>query len=95
MLSPSHTSEQIQAHLYQSFLTGATSDVSLRCTGSWSAVYALHKVVLIQAGFFRSLFTSGWRESWGTKDTVDTINLRFDDPNITRAGELYLSLFRI
>ncbi|KAF9512755.1 hypothetical protein BS47DRAFT_1393914 [Hydnum rufescens UP504] len=87
MHSPSHTSEQIQAHLYKSFLNGATSDVSLRCTGSWSAVYALHRVVLIQAGFFRSLFTNGWRESSNNKDTVDTIHLKFDDPNITRAGE--------
>lgn len=89
MLSPVHSSNQIQAHLYQSFLSGATSDVSLRCTGSWSAVYSLHRVVLIQAGFFRSLFTNGWKESSRIDSPVDTIQLRFDDPNITRAGGFF------
>ncbi|KAH9920275.1 uncharacterized protein B0H18DRAFT_607131 [Fomitopsis serialis] len=77
----------LQNHLYQSFLTRKTADVALRIRGSWHAIYRLHRVVLIQA----SLFTAGFAESksklWGRHFELDVIDIVFDDPNITRAGE--------
>ena len=76
-LGPSAT--DIQSHLYNSFITASTHDVAIRVEGSWTAVYKLHRVVLIQSvrgtlidtshahtplqGFFRSLFTAGFLES--------------------------------
>ncbi|KAI0762556.1 hypothetical protein C8Q74DRAFT_161544 [Fomes fomentarius] len=39
----------LQSHLYASFLQRKTADVALRISGSWHAVYKLHRVVLIQA----------------------------------------------
>ncbi|KAI0035240.1 hypothetical protein K488DRAFT_43670 [Vararia minispora EC-137] len=85
------TSNDLQAHLYHAFLNHSLPDVSLRVTGgSWSATYKLHRVVLIQSGFFRSLFTGGFAESSSLalnsltpKDEIDVV---FDDTNITRAG---------
>ncbi|KAJ3864587.1 hypothetical protein EV359DRAFT_40753 [Lentinula novae-zelandiae] len=56
-------SSVIQSHLYNSFLSGQTSDVSIRISGAFSATYRLHRVVLIQAGFWRDLFTGGFVES--------------------------------
>ena len=47
MNSPGPT--EIQAHLFSSFIEGRTADVALRIKGTWSAIYKLHKVVLIQA----------------------------------------------
>ena len=70
-------------HLYDSFLHGRTADVILRVVGTWSAIYRLHRVVLIQAGFFRSLFTSGFEEAVSERKEVEVI---FDDINITRAA---------
>lgn len=45
-------------------------------------------------GFFQSLFTAGFAESKTKLSTVrrsepDTIDIVFDDPNITRAGEYF------
>ncbi|EED81494.1 predicted protein [Postia placenta Mad-698-R] len=85
------TPADLQSHLYQSFLTRKTADVALRVRGSWHAIYKLHRVILIQAGFFQSLFTSGFVESKAKlassrraePDVIDIIV--FDDPNITRA----------
>ncbi|KAG6857655.1 hypothetical protein H0H87_010224 [Tephrocybe sp. NHM501043] len=82
----------LQNHLYTSFLEGSTADVALRVHGSWDAIYKLHRVVLIQSGFFRSLFTAGFAESTpriGSGTGLDEIVIRFDDPNITRAARLY------
>ncbi|KAJ3894942.1 hypothetical protein GG344DRAFT_40003 [Lentinula edodes] len=56
-------SSVIQSHLYNSFLSGQTSDVCIRISGAFSATYRLHRVVLIQAGFWRDLFTGGFVES--------------------------------
>ncbi|ESK96785.1 hypothetical protein Moror_6657 [Moniliophthora roreri MCA 2997] len=70
-------------HLYDSFLHAQTSDISIRASGSWSATYRLHRVVLIQSGFFRSLFTSGFQESLSEKKDIEVV---FDDRNITRAA---------
>ncbi len=48
--SPTRPSpSDLQSHLYASFLQRKTADVALRISGSWHAVYKLHRVVLIQA----------------------------------------------
>lgn len=44
-----HPPRNLQDHLYTSFLEGSTADVALHISGSWQAVYKLHRVVLIQA----------------------------------------------
>ena len=44
-----HSPRNLQDHLYVSFLEGSTADVALHISGSWQAVYKLHRVVLIQA----------------------------------------------
>ncbi|KAI1786288.1 hypothetical protein LXA43DRAFT_72308 [Ganoderma leucocontextum] len=88
--SPTRPSpNDLQSHLYASFLQRKTADVALRISGSWHAVYKLHRVILIQAGFFQSLFTSGFSESKSSRYRMDPdcIDIVFDDPNITRAGE--------
>ncbi|OBZ79877.1 hypothetical protein A0H81_00294 [Grifola frondosa] len=96
-LTPASTSSSrpsptdLQSHLYDSFLHRKTADVALRVRGSWNAVYKLHRVVLIQAGFFQALFTSGFLESSSRLTShrlgPEYIDIVFDDPNITRAGE--------
>ena len=44
------SSSDIQAHLYNAFLTRSLPDVALNVQGrAWHAVYHAHKVVLIQA----------------------------------------------
>ncbi|KAI0666226.1 hypothetical protein C8Q78DRAFT_984566 [Trametes maxima] len=87
--SPTRPSpNDLQSHLYASFLQRKTADVALRISGSWHAVYRLHRVILIQAGYFQSLFTSGFSESKaGHQRRVDSeyIDIVFDDLNITRA----------
>ncbi|KAG6837212.1 hypothetical protein H0H93_013080 [Arthromyces matolae] len=83
------SASDIQNHLYTSFLEGSTADVALRVHGSWNAIYKLHRVVLIQSGFFRSLFTAGFAESsprLGSTSIPEEIVIYFDDPNITRAA---------
>lgn len=86
--SPSHTPQLLQNHLYEAFLSGETADISLRVSGSWNATYRLHRIVLTQAGFFRSLFTSGFLEGSPNASVVQgEVRVRFDhDPNITRAA---------
>ncbi|OSD05794.1 hypothetical protein PYCCODRAFT_1361643 [Trametes coccinea BRFM310] len=83
------TPNDLQSHLYASFLQRKTADVALRISGSWHAVYRLHRVILIQAGFFQSLFTSGFSESKGKhsghRGDPEFIDIVFDDLNITRA----------
>ncbi|KAG7087612.1 hypothetical protein E1B28_013561 [Marasmius oreades] len=73
----------LAGHLYDSFLHGYTADVILRVAGTWCAIYRLHRVVLIQAGFFRTLFTSDFEEAKSEKKEIDLV---FDDTNITRAA---------
>ncbi|RPD81559.1 hypothetical protein L226DRAFT_450178 [Lentinus tigrinus ALCF2SS1-7] len=94
--SPSRPSPgDLQSHLYTSFLQRKTADVALRISGSWHAVYKLHRVILIQAGFFQSLFTSGFSESTSKFSShrvgPDYIDVVLDDPNITRAGEICIA----
>ncbi|KAF9478715.1 hypothetical protein BDN70DRAFT_879632 [Pholiota conissans] len=87
---PGPSATDIQTHLYNSFLHASTYDVALRVSGTWSAIYKLHRVVLIQSGFFRSLFTSGFAESSvrlvNLRNGTDEITVVFDDRNITRAA---------
>lgn len=121
VLSPPPTPRgNIQAHLYEAFINGETCDVSLICVGAapssrangrsapgWRASYESHRVILIQAGYFRSLFTAGFAESQTSSASPNAKNggrsransyaeldvrLRFDDPNITRAGMWYQSV---
>ena len=47
-----HSPRNLQDHLYASFLEGSTADVALHISGSWNAVYRLHRVILIQAVSF-------------------------------------------
>lgn len=49
MNSPGPTATDIQSHLYNSFIQGSTHDVAIRVSGNWSALYKLHRVVLIQS----------------------------------------------
>jgi hypothetical protein len=49
VVSPVPRPAEFQAHIYDSFLQGRTSDVTLRIRGSWHAIYKFHRVVLIQA----------------------------------------------
>ncbi|KAI0307502.1 hypothetical protein B0F90DRAFT_1620846 [Multifurca ochricompacta] len=91
--SPVPPPAEFQAHIYNSFLQGKTSDVTLRIRASWDAVYKFHRVVLIQAEFFRHLFTGGFVESEGKDSSLRSsvpspIEVVFDDTNITRAGTL-------
>ncbi|KAF8641205.1 hypothetical protein AX17_000840 [Amanita inopinata Kibby_2008] len=88
--SPGPSAHDIQSHLYLAFLEAKTADIALRVSGSWNAIYKLHRVVLIQSGFFRSLFTAGFSESVPRLHShqlgPDPIDLVFDDRNITRAA---------
>ncbi|KAI0638951.1 hypothetical protein C8Q77DRAFT_1045670 [Trametes polyzona] len=94
--SPTRPSpNDLQSHLYASFLQRKTADVALRISGSWNAVYRLHRVVLIQAGYFQSLFTSGFSESRAKRSShradSEYIDIVFDDLNITRAGKVCIA----
>lgn len=64
-----HSTRSLQDHLYVSFLEGSTADVALHISGSWSAVYKLHRVILIQAvGLFPHLISVA-ALNWGTTAT--------------------------
>lgn len=82
------SASDIRSHLYSSLLEARTTDVALRVRGSWKAVYRLHRVVLIQAGFFQSLFTAGFLESshGPNSDSLANVDVAFDDANITRSA---------
>lgn len=48
--SPVPRPSEFQAHIYNSFLQGRTSDVAIRISGaSWDAIYNFHRIILIQA----------------------------------------------
>ena len=47
--SPVPRPSEFQTHIYNSFLQGRTTDVTLRIHASWNAIYNCHRVVLIQA----------------------------------------------
>ncbi|KAF9140108.1 hypothetical protein BGX30_007007 [Mortierella sp. GBA39] len=57
---------------------GTGSDISLRAFGK---TYRLHRLILLQATFFENMLQGPWQEK--SKDTVD---MTFDDPNITQEG---------
>ncbi|KAJ6519396.1 hypothetical protein C8R45DRAFT_1117854 [Mycena sanguinolenta] len=81
------SADDIQRHLYASLLHARTPDVTLHVRASWHATYKLHRVILIQAGFFSSLFTAGFAEERKSEE----IDIVFDDTNITRAGLLCIA----
>ncbi|KAF9072661.1 hypothetical protein BDP27DRAFT_1445421 [Rhodocollybia butyracea] len=99
-------SSDIQSHLYNSFLTRQTSDVCIHISGAFNAIYRLHRVVLIQAGFWKSLFTGGFSESEAKKNSrqetnsynsslsEEVVHVVLDDRNITRAA-FELSIARL
>ncbi|KAH7883965.1 hypothetical protein F5I97DRAFT_1814280 [Phlebopus sp. FC_14] len=85
------SSVDLQQHIYNSLLESRTADIALHVRGShWEAVYKLHRVVLIQSGFFSSLFTAGFLESSPKLGSQirgpEEVDIVFDDRNITRAG---------
>ncbi|EGN92679.1 hypothetical protein SERLA73DRAFT_127272 [Serpula lacrymans var. lacrymans S7.3] len=88
--SPGLSPVDLQHHIYNSLLESKTADIALHVRGTWEAVYRLHRVVLIQSGFFSSLFTAGFLESSHKFSThrrgPDEIDIQFDDRNITRAA---------
>lgn len=51
----------LPSHMYRSFLTGSCADVRITIK-QWNVAYRFHKVVLVQAGFFDSLFLGGFSE---------------------------------
>ncbi|KAM6498325.1 hypothetical protein JOM56_006273 [Amanita muscaria] len=90
LLLSTTSANELQTHLYTAFLGRRTADVALRIRGAWCAVYNLHRVVLIQSGFFRSLFTAGFSEATPRLHShqfgAEEIEVIFDDHNITRAA---------
>ncbi|KAG9314709.1 hypothetical protein JVU11DRAFT_5518 [Chiua virens] len=78
-LSPAH----LQQHIYNSLVHARTPDVVLNVSGTWTARYKLHRIVLIQSGFFSSLFTAGFLES-SSSPGLQHVDIVFDDCNITR-----------
>ncbi|KAG0699747.1 hypothetical protein DFH29DRAFT_935664 [Suillus ampliporus] len=84
------SSVDLQHHIYNSLLESRTADVALHVHGTWEAIYKLHRVVLIQSGFFSSLFTAGFLESSPKLRShlrgPEEIDVIFDDRNITRAA---------
>ena len=62
--SPPHP---LSTHLLHSLLTQTCTDITLTIP-QWNRAYDLHRVVLVQAGFFHSLFCAGFSEGRGGVD---------------------------
>ena len=60
--TPSPPAHPLAQHLYHSLLAGTCADVNL-IIHQWNVSYRLHRVVLVQAGFFHSLFCGGFSEA--------------------------------
>ncbi|GMK58666.1 hypothetical protein CspeluHIS016_0601080 [Cutaneotrichosporon spelunceum] len=103
-VSPSPPQQALSDHLYRALKTGACADVRI-WVRRWNVGWHVHKMVLVQAGFFKSLFMGGFSEDAPPRPqsksrplddddewTGEDIELTFDDPNITRAAlEICLS----
>lgn len=90
-------STALRSHLYSSgLLQGACADIRLRAFGR---IYNLHRLFLIQAGFFRAMLCGGFAEGLAAAGSArrgrhgvreeeegDVLDLHFDDPNMTRAA---------
>ncbi|ORX35928.1 hypothetical protein BD324DRAFT_682080 [Kockovaella imperatae] len=102
---PPPSQKIVSDHVYASFLSGKCADLRI-WVRKWGVGWRVHKMVLIQAGFFHSLFLGGFSEmhvhhrSDKGKDKAlceddwhgENLELTFDDPNITRAAfEITLS----
>lgn len=59
--SPPPPPHPLAQHLLNSLLAGTCADVNL-VVRQWNVSYRLHRVVLVQAGFFHSLFCGGFSE---------------------------------
>ncbi|BFZ53982.1 hypothetical protein PYCC9005_001013 [Savitreella phatthalungensis] len=71
-----HTSSKIDDHIFnRGFLEGVCSDVTVKAFGkAWS----LHRIILDRSPFFSAMFSGPWRDN-----DSSTLELQFDDPNIT------------
>lgn len=67
----------LEKHIHQSLLSGSCSDITVRIP-QWGLKYALHRVVLVQAGFWQGLFEGGFEEVGGECE------VGFSDENIGR-----------
>jgi hypothetical protein len=61
-IAPAPATQPLADHLYTSFLKGQCADVRL-WVRKWGVAWKVHKIVLIQAGFFNSLFLGGFSEN--------------------------------
>ncbi|BFZ61265.1 hypothetical protein YB2330_002324 [Saitoella coloradoensis] len=67
----------VSNHLYtRGFLEGACSDIAIVAFGK---TYRLHRLVLDRSPFFSAMFGGPWSDA-----TCNTLDLTFDDPNITQ-----------
>ncbi|BEI83846.1 hypothetical protein CcaverHIS002_0404500 [Cutaneotrichosporon cavernicola] len=103
-VSPSPPQQALSDHLYRALKTGVCADVRI-WVRRWNVGWLVHKMVLVQAGFFQSLFMGGFSEDAPPRPRTksqhvdgddewsgEDIELTFDDPNITRtAFEICLS----
>ncbi|ORY32283.1 hypothetical protein BCR39DRAFT_523756 [Naematelia encephala] len=60
-ISATPSTQMLSEHMYQSFLKGTCADVRL-WVRKWGVGWQVHRMVLVQAGFFHSLFTGGFSE---------------------------------
>lgn len=75
----------LQSHLYRSgLLQSVLSDIQLSCFGR---VYKLHRIILGQSGFFRSLLDGGFSEASGS----NTVKLHLAQPMTRKAFEFCLA----
>lgn len=62
VITPTPATQPLADHLYNSFLRGECADVRLYVR-KWGVAWKVHKMVLVQAGFFNSLFLGGFSEN--------------------------------
>lgn len=68
----------LATHIHQALLTASCTDVTVKVP-QWGFKYALHRVVLVQAGFWEGLFQGGFEEEAGGE-----VEVGFGDGNIGR-----------
>ncbi|KAJ9113873.1 hypothetical protein QFC19_000066 [Naganishia cerealis] len=69
-------------HLHSALLTGTCADITL-LVPQWARSYALHRVLLVQAGFWDGLWNHGFEEAT-RGDKGRQVEVWFSDGNITR-----------
>ncbi|KAF9571994.1 hypothetical protein EC968_010471 [Mortierella alpina] len=69
--------QSLTTHLaVQGLFEGSGSDIQVRAFGK---TYRLHRLILTQSAFFERMLNGPWKEH-----SLDQVDLRFDDANITR-----------